>query len=320
MVGSSAISSDGLAGQRHRDHHPLAHAARELERIGIGSGARDRGCGPAPAPRSPLGVRVAARRPGRARSSTSSICWPTLRIGFSAVRGLWKIIAISRPRTVAQRPARPVPSRSMPPNVMRPPVIRAVGVEQAHDGVGGDRLAGAAFADHADDLAAADRKRDALQRPHDAVRVRNSSREIARSATAGRASRRASSDRCMSRRPSPSRLKQNTASTSASAGEHEGPPLAGDDEAGALGHHDAPFRRRRPHAEADEGQAGRVEDRPAHVERRLHHHRRQDVGDDVVEQHPQRRRCRPCRAASTIAALAAHVDLGARERGSRTAG
>ena len=31
-------------------------------------------------------------------SSTSSIWWPTLRIGLSAARGFWKIIEISRPR------------------------------------------------------------------------------------------------------------------------------------------------------------------------------------------------------------------------------
>jgi hypothetical protein len=34
VVGSSAISSFGLAGERHGDHHALAHAARELVRIG----------------------------------------------------------------------------------------------------------------------------------------------------------------------------------------------------------------------------------------------------------------------------------------------
>ena len=33
VVGSSAISSRGIAGQRHRDHDALAHAAGELVRI-----------------------------------------------------------------------------------------------------------------------------------------------------------------------------------------------------------------------------------------------------------------------------------------------
>ena len=35
VVGSSAISSLGVVGQRGRDHHPLALAARELVRIGV---------------------------------------------------------------------------------------------------------------------------------------------------------------------------------------------------------------------------------------------------------------------------------------------
>ena len=100
--------------------------------------------------------------------STSSICLPTLRIGLSAVRGLWKIIAISRPRSSriasgARRQKIDAADRDV-----------AFGdprrlVEEAHDGVGRDRLAGSAFADDADDLAAARPKRDVVQRPHRAV-------------------------------------------------------------------------------------------------------------------------------------------------------
>ena len=33
VVGSSAMSSSGLAGERHGDHHALRHAARHLVRI-----------------------------------------------------------------------------------------------------------------------------------------------------------------------------------------------------------------------------------------------------------------------------------------------
>ena len=40
VVGSSAISSSGLAGQRHRDHHALAHAAGKLVRIVVDARAR----------------------------------------------------------------------------------------------------------------------------------------------------------------------------------------------------------------------------------------------------------------------------------------
>ncbi len=33
VVGSSAISTDGSQRERHGDHHPLQHAARELVRV-----------------------------------------------------------------------------------------------------------------------------------------------------------------------------------------------------------------------------------------------------------------------------------------------
>ena len=51
VVGSSAISSCGLAGQRHGDHDALAHAAGELVRIVVDALRRARGCRPARASR-----------------------------------------------------------------------------------------------------------------------------------------------------------------------------------------------------------------------------------------------------------------------------
>ena len=74
VVGSSAISSAGLAGQRHGDHHPLAHAAGELEGIGVQPLARARGCRRGRAPRRrarrpracrPCGAAGSSRRSGR---------------------------------------------------------------------------------------------------------------------------------------------------------------------------------------------------------------------------------------------------------------
>src|SRR5215468_2246898 len=44
------------------------------------------------------------------------------------------------------------------------------------------------------------------------------------------------------------------------AGKERDPPFARHHEACALGDHDAPFGRRRPHAKADEGEARRIED------------------------------------------------------------
>ena len=95
LVGEQQI---GLDQERHGDHHALAHAARELVRIG---GEPQRRIGDADArerrDRAPLARRPAAI-PGWRRRSTSTRCVPTVKSGFSAVIGSWKIIAIRVPR------------------------------------------------------------------------------------------------------------------------------------------------------------------------------------------------------------------------------
>ena len=83
VVGSSAISSAGLAGQRHRDHHALAHAARELVRILVDALARAPGCRPARSI-SIARARAVARVERRdADAATSPIWSPTVNTGFS---------------------------------------------------------------------------------------------------------------------------------------------------------------------------------------------------------------------------------------------
>ena len=77
VVGSSAISSCGPAGERHRDHDPLAHAARELVRVLLERGAR--------APPMPT-----------SRSSSSTA---VARLGAAAGRG-----AAAAPRRSGSRP------------------------------------------------------------------------------------------------------------------------------------------------------------------------------------------------------------------------
>ncbi len=63
VVGSSAISSCGLAGERHRDHHALAHAARHLVRILVDALARAPGCRTVAASRRRARARRAAAMP-----------------------------------------------------------------------------------------------------------------------------------------------------------------------------------------------------------------------------------------------------------------
>ena len=90
-----------VAGERHRDHHALPHAARELVRVLVdaplrrrdatsssSSIARARAC----APRQARGAAAAPRRSARRRVNT----------GLSEVIGSWKTNEISRPADRAQ--------------------------------------------------------------------------------------------------------------------------------------------------------------------------------------------------------------------------
>jgi hypothetical protein len=81
VVGSSATISSGSARQRQRDHHPLAHAARELVRVVVDAllGCRDARwpCQQldrplrAPAPSLERQVRSGSSRPAAGRPCTA---------------------------------------------------------------------------------------------------------------------------------------------------------------------------------------------------------------------------------------------------------
>ena len=60
VVGSSAISSARLAGERHRDHHALAHAARQLVRVLVDARLGARGCRPCASISIAMRARLAA--------------------------------------------------------------------------------------------------------------------------------------------------------------------------------------------------------------------------------------------------------------------
>ena len=97
VVGSSAIRSVGLVGERHRDHHALALPARELMRIGVEASLRlaqarpDAAARPrAPAPPSRLMLLC--------RNSVSVICFSMVWSGLSEVIGSWNTMAMRLPR------------------------------------------------------------------------------------------------------------------------------------------------------------------------------------------------------------------------------
>ena len=151
LVGDQQV---GLAGQRHGDHHALAHAAATSGADIPRSGARRPGCAPA---RSAAIARCAARRSRCVRSCAriASVIWsPTVNTGFSDVIGSWKIIAIRLPRMSRicaggsfEQVAGP---RTAPgPAAMRPGCgTRRMTTEREH------ALAAAALADDAERLAA----------------------------------------------------------------------------------------------------------------------------------------------------------------------
>ena len=129
-----------LAGDRHGDHHALAHAARQFMRILPGTPRRRRDARPPRAGRGRGGRRRPAIRP-RWRRSTSEICSPTLISGLSDVIGSWKTSAISRPRISRAMRAPARVSSDWPFQRISPPEIRPGHIDQPHHRLGGDALA-----------------------------------------------------------------------------------------------------------------------------------------------------------------------------------
>ena len=108
LVGDQDV---GLVGDRHRDHHPLALAARELVRIGA-----EPVLGVAQTDQPQEFDRALARRAAAMClwiSKVSAICFSSVCSGFSEVIGSWKTIAIRLPRTWRSR-AGAAPTSSSP--------------------------------------------------------------------------------------------------------------------------------------------------------------------------------------------------------------
>ena len=151
-----------LGGERERDDHALAHAARELVRIVLDSAPRRRECRPR------AGGRARARAPascviGRCVRIVSSSWRPMVYSGLSEVSGSWKIdadLAAAQLRiSSCGRLSMRRPSSSTSPAAMRPGGSSRPMIAEA-----GDRLAGARLADHAEHFARRDGERDIVER------------------------------------------------------------------------------------------------------------------------------------------------------------
>ena len=151
------------AGQRHRDHGALAHAAGELVRIllrpAFGLGNPDQ---------AQHFDRLAPRLPCASSSDAGgplSVIWSPIRItGLSEVIGSWKIIEMRLPR-IARISASSRPSRSVPSSVNGAADDPARRIRhQPHDRQRGHALAAAGLADDGQRLAAANAERDVVDR------------------------------------------------------------------------------------------------------------------------------------------------------------
>src|SRR5262249_10740969 len=218
-------------------------------------------------------------------SSTSSIWCPTLRIGFSAARGFWKIIDISGPRGLriwsspAARMSRPV--KCMAPSAICP--ARSRMRMTAYD---------------VTDLPEPDSPTMPTVSPFAMVTLTcctalTMPRRVGNSTVRALTSR-SGTDSVMTRSRAALPIDDVTQAVAqegkAEHGDHQRgaaeerhPPFARHHEGRALRHHDPPLLRGRAHAQADEGEAGGVEDGVAHGERHLHHHDRHDVGQHLAE-------------------------------------
>ena len=128
LVGDEQL---GLAGEGHRDHHALGHAARHLVREGLEAALRIGDADHLAAARAPAPARP-SRSCLRWISRTSPIWRPTSMTGFSDDVGCWKIIEIRSPRMLAHlvvgdASAGPSPSKRTSPASIRPGWRRAAG-------------------------------------------------------------------------------------------------------------------------------------------------------------------------------------------------
>ena len=266
------------AGERDRDRDALAHPARELVRERVA--ARRAGSGIRTSSSSSTARRSA---PGRARARGAgararSAGVPTESIGCSDVNGSWKTIAM-----LAARDRRAAARRGMPQQVAaaeaRGPLDTRPSRQQAEQREHRHRLAAAALAGDAEDLARLDRVVDAVDDRHVAAPASAAARAAPRprGGSCLRAPRGATPSAGRTRRAGVSPRKLNASTTVKIARPGKVP----------IHHHwkycvpsatiDPHSACRRLRAEAEEREPGEQQDRVREVERREHEDRPGDV-------------------------------------------
>ena len=157
VVGSSAISSRGTANEGHGDHHPLTHAARQFVRI-LGEAPLGLGrCRPA----SSIADRGAAGLAAAGTAMELEHLGDLAADRHRRIEARHRFLEDHRHAVAAQRPhavlreADEIAALEADAAALDP---RRRHRQEAHDGLRGDALAAARFADQAQDLAAAERE------------------------------------------------------------------------------------------------------------------------------------------------------------------
>ena len=271
------------AGERHRDHHALAHAAGELVRKGL---------------HAPLGIGDADLLQQfddsfRARAAVE-IEMRLQRLadleadGEAGIERGHRLLKDHRDVLARDLAAVPRAHRQQ----IRAVEAHRVGLDlrrqrqQAHHREHRDRLARAGFADDREHLVAIDRHVDAVDRLERAAARGEGDGEIADFEQRHRQLRRIFGSSA-SRRPSPVEVDRDDGDQDRKARQRDDPGI-GADEFARIGEHRAPFRRRRLRAEAEEAEARRLEDGVGDAERGLHDQRREAIRQHGREHQPQR--------------------------------
>ena len=162
VVGSSAISTLGRQDERHRDHHPLSHAAGELVRILV-ERAPARGCAQL--------EHAASARPRASvallRRCSANGLGDLLADGHDRIERGHRLLEDHRDLAAAHAAASPARSSAQfaagEPDRCRPRLQRQR--QQPHDGERGQRLSRSGFAGQAQRLAGVDARSSRLRAP-----------------------------------------------------------------------------------------------------------------------------------------------------------
>ncbi len=190
-------------------------------------------------------------------------------------------------------------------------------LEQADDGIAGQRLAGARFAHHAQDLAGRDVERHVVDREQRAAPRREFDAQVLdleqRRIVGGRGHQRSFGLRA-SRSQSPSRFTASTRAASVIAGKHGDPPFARLQQLVAETDQRAERRLRRRQADAQKRQRRLGDDGEAQIDGGDHQHRTGDVGQHVTDHDQERRQPDHARGLHVFLVLLDHHRAAHRAR------